>query len=63
MIRASMGQSALSTEFADLASARRRCLGWDLVTADATAGRIEATDTFFWFSFKERCGDATIRQS
>lgn len=28
-------------------------LGWELVAADASAGRIEATDTTFWFRFKD----------
>ncbi len=28
-------------------------LGWELVDADAAAGRIEATDTTFWFRFKD----------
>lgn len=28
-------------------------LGWELVAADAEAGRIEATDTTFWFRFKD----------
>lgn len=33
-------------------------LGWELVAADAAAGRIEATDTTFWFRFKD---DVVIR--
>jgi uncharacterized protein (DUF1499 family) len=33
-------------------------MGWDLVEADAAAGRIEATDTTFWFRFKD---DVVIR--
>jgi uncharacterized protein (DUF1499 family) len=33
-------------------------MGWDLVDADATAGRIEATDTTFWFGFKD---DVVVR--
>ncbi|MGH7446972.1 MAG: DUF1499 domain-containing protein [Longimicrobiales bacterium] len=33
-------------------------MGWDLVEADAAAGRIEATDTTFWFGFKD---DVAIR--
>ncbi len=33
-------------------------MGWDLVAADADAGRIEATDTTFWFGFKD---DVVIR--
>lgn len=28
-------------------------LGWELVAADPAAGRIEATDTTFWFRFKD----------
>jgi len=28
-------------------------LGWELVSEDASAGRIEATDTTFWFRFKD----------
>jgi uncharacterized protein (DUF1499 family) len=39
-----------------LATARR--MGWDIVAADASAGRIEATDTTFWFGFKD---DVVIR--
>ena len=33
-------------------------MGWDLVQADAKTGRIEATDTTFWFGFKD---DVVIR--
>ena len=33
-------------------------MGWDLVHADVSAGRIEATDTTFWFGFKD---DVVIR--
>lgn len=35
-------------------------LGWELVAADAATGRIEATDTTFWFRFKD---DVVIRVS
>jgi uncharacterized protein (DUF1499 family) len=35
-----------------------RAMGWDLVAADQKAGRIEATDTTFWFGFKD---DVVIR--
>lgn len=28
-------------------------MGWELVASDAQAGRIEATDTTFWFRFKD----------
>lgn len=33
-------------------------LGWELVEADRDSGRIEATDTTFWFGFKD---DVVIR--
>ena len=33
-------------------------MGWELVAADADEGRIEATDTTFWFGFKD---DVVIR--
>lgn len=33
-------------------------MGWELVEADAAEGRIEATDTTFWFGFKD---DVVIR--
>jgi uncharacterized protein (DUF1499 family) len=35
-----------------------REMGWEIVAADAAAGRIEATDTTFWFGFKD---DVAIR--
>jgi uncharacterized protein (DUF1499 family) len=35
-----------------------REMGWELVARDASAGRIEATDTTFWFGFKD---DVVIR--
>lgn len=35
-----------------------RTMGWDIVAADPAAGRIEATDTTFWFGFKD---DVVIR--
>lgn len=35
-----------------------RDMGWDLVAAEASEGRIEATDTTFWFGFKD---DVVIR--
>jgi len=35
-----------------------RDMGWEVVAADAAAGRIEATDTTFWFGFKD---DVVIR--
>lgn len=40
------------------ALAAARDLGWEIVDADAAAGRIEATDTTFWFGFKD---DVVIR--
>jgi len=35
-----------------------RDMGWEIVAADTAAGRIEATDTTFWFGFKD---DVVIR--
>ena len=35
-----------------------REMGWEIVDADAAAGRIEATDRTFWFGFKD---DVVIR--
>lgn len=35
-----------------------REMGWEIVAEDAAAGRIEATDTTFWFGFKD---DVVIR--
>ena len=35
-----------------------RDMGWEIVAADATSGRIEATDTTLWFGFKD---DVVIR--
>ena len=42
----------------DHALATVSALGWEIVDADAEAGRIEATDTTFWFGFKD---DVVIR--
>ena len=28
-------------------------MGWEIVSADAAAGRLEATDTTFWYGFKD----------
>lgn len=30
-----------------------RDMGWEIVAADAAAGRLEATDTTFWYGFKD----------
>lgn len=35
-----------------------REMGWEIIATDAAAGRIEATDTTFWFGFKD---DVVIR--
>jgi uncharacterized protein (DUF1499 family) len=35
-----------------------RGMGWDIVAADAAAGRLEATDTTFWYGFKD---DVVVR--
>jgi hypothetical protein len=40
------------------AEATARALGWEIVAADASAGRIEATDTTAWFRFRD---DVVIR--
>jgi uncharacterized protein (DUF1499 family) len=42
----------------DRALAAVKSLGWELVEANKQAGRIEATDTTFWFRFKD---DIVIR--
>ena len=42
----------------DRALAAARTMGWELVASDPAAGRIEATDTTFWFGFKD---DIVIR--
>jgi len=42
----------------DRALAAARTMGWELVASDPASGRIEATDTTFWFGFKD---DVVIR--
>jgi uncharacterized protein (DUF1499 family) len=42
----------------DQALAAARSMGWELVASDPASGRIEATDTTFWFGFKD---DIVIR--
>jgi uncharacterized protein (DUF1499 family) len=42
----------------DRALAAARSMGWELVASDPASGRIEATDTTFWFGFKD---DIVIR--
>ena len=42
----------------DRALATARTMGWELAASDPAAGRIEATDTTFWFGFKD---DIVIR--
>jgi uncharacterized protein (DUF1499 family) len=42
----------------DRALAATRAMGWDLVASDPASGRIEATDTTFWFGFKD---DVVVR--
>jgi uncharacterized protein (DUF1499 family)/uncharacterized membrane protein len=42
----------------DKALAAARTLGWEIVASDPAAGRIEATDTTFWFGFKD---DVVVR--
>ncbi|MFC0676358.1 DUF1499 domain-containing protein [Lysobacter korlensis] len=42
----------------DRALQAARSMGWEIVAADPATGRIEATDTTFWFGFKD---DVVIR--
>jgi uncharacterized protein (DUF1499 family) len=42
----------------DKALATARAMGWEIVASDPPSGRIEATDTTFWFGFKD---DVVVR--
>lgn len=42
----------------DRVNAVIRDLGWELVASDRASGRVEATDTTFWFGFKD---DVVVR--
>ena len=42
----------------DKALATARAMGWEMVASDPASGRIEATDTTFWFGFKD---DVVVR--
>jgi uncharacterized protein (DUF1499 family) len=42
----------------DRALAAARAMGWEMVASDPASGRIEATDTTFWFGFKD---DVVVR--
>jgi uncharacterized protein (DUF1499 family) len=42
----------------DKALATARGMGWEIIASDPPSGRIEATDTTFWFGFKD---DVVIR--
>ena len=42
----------------DRALAAAKAKGWDIVASDRAGGRIEATDTTFWFGFKD---DVVVR--
>jgi uncharacterized protein (DUF1499 family) len=42
----------------DRALQAARAMGWELVASDPEGGRIEATDTTFWFGFKD---DVVVR--
>jgi hypothetical protein len=44
----------------EAAHASARQMGWEIVAAEADEGRIEATDTTFWFGFQD---DVVIRVS
>lgn len=50
--------SISTTQAHAAALAAVRALGWEIVAVDQAAGRIEATDTTFWFGFKD---DVVIR--
>ena len=52
-----VGHLSASAAF-DRVDAAVRDLGWELVGSDRTSGRIEATDTTFWFGFKD---DVVVR--
>ena len=56
-IAALVGHLSASAAF-DRVDAAVRDLGWELVGSDRTSGRIEATDTTFWFGFKD---DVVVR--
>ncbi len=47
-----------SDEVFDKALAAASALGWEIVASEASEGRIEATETTFWFGFKD---DVVIR--
>lgn len=42
----------------DRALEAAKAMGWEMVSADKASGRIEATDTTFWFGFKD---DVVVR--
>ncbi len=44
----------------DRALAAAESMGWEIVAADKASGRIEASDTTFWFGFKD---DVVVRVS
>lgn len=50
--------NAAPTQAFERALQAARGLGWNIIAADPAAGRIEATDTTFWFGFKD---DVVIR--
>jgi uncharacterized protein (DUF1499 family) len=47
-----------ATDAFDRVNAAVRDLGWEFVASDRASGRIEATDTTFWFGFKD---DVVVR--
>jgi uncharacterized protein (DUF1499 family) len=50
--------AALPSEAFEHAVAAARSLGWEIVAADPAGGRLEATDTTFWFGFRD---DVVVR--
>ena len=47
-----------SDEVLDMSRAVAEALGWEIVAVDPAAGLLEATDTTFWFGFKD---DVAVR--
>lgn len=46
-------RDASVAEVTALAESRAREMGWEIVASDPDTGRIEATDTTFWFGYKD----------
>lgn len=46
-------RDASIAEVTAMAESRAREMGWEIVASDPDTGRIEATDTTFWFGYKD----------